>query len=253
MTTPGTGPSSRWVANADAYDAWFDRPWGAYAMAVEHRLLLGAVALLAGLSVCDAGCGTGRLARRLSDAGAAVVAVDRDRASLTVAARRVECPMVVGDVHALPFADAAFDATFAATVCEFTADPAATISELVRVTRPGGCVVIGALSRRSPWGWWNRAQFDEPPWNGARFLDRAALEQIGRRHGTTTWHTGLYVPRALPGVRRWGRPLERVASRLVPGFAAFGVLTVCRPPGSPRSPLASAGSFDPSGRKVLHG
>jgi ubiquinone/menaquinone biosynthesis C-methylase UbiE len=80
-----------------------------------------------------------------------VVAVDRDRASLTVAARRVECPMVVGDVHALPFVDAAFDAMFAVTVCELTADPAVT------------------------------------PWNGARFLDRAALEQIGRRHGTTTW------------------------------------------------------------------
>lgn len=36
-------------------------------------------------------------------------------------------------------------------------------SELARVTRPGGLVVIGGLQRNSPWGWWNRRQFDETP------------------------------------------------------------------------------------------
>jgi len=63
--TSDSSASSRWVADAEAYDAWLDRPWGVYAMAVEHRLLVAAVPPLSGLQVCDAGCGTGRLACRL--------------------------------------------------------------------------------------------------------------------------------------------------------------------------------------------
>jgi SAM-dependent methyltransferase len=227
--TSGTGTgSSRWTADAEAYDAWFDRPWGAYAIAVEHRLLLAAVPRLTGLRVCDAGCGSGRFAQLLELEGATVFGVDRDPASLAVAARRVTCPLLVGDVHALPFPDAEFDVTFAVTVCEFTADPAATIAELIRVTAPGGYVVVGSLNRRSPWGWWNRHQFDKPPWDGARFLDRETLTRIGRVHGATSWRAGLFPPRALPGMRSWGPPLERIGTHAFAGIGAFGVLTIQR-------------------------
>jgi SAM-dependent methyltransferase len=224
-----TEPASRWTAEAAAYDAWFDRPWGAYAMEVEHRLLLASLPAVTGLRVCDAGCGTGRLTHRLEHEGADVIGVDRDRASLVVAARHVAGPLVVGNVHALPFRAGQFDVTFAVTVCEFTADPAVTIAELARVTRPGGFVVVGSLNRRSPWGWLNRQQFDGPPWSGARFLDREALTRIGSAHGSTTWRTGLFSPRALTGARIWGPTFERICSRAFAGFGAFGVLVIHRP------------------------
>ena len=136
MSVETTSISSRWTAHAQAYDAWFDRPWGSYAMAVEHRLLLAGLPALTGLSVCDAGCGTGRFAQRLEHGGAVVSGLDRDSAALAVAACRVTGPLLVGDVHQLPFPDDHFDATFAVTVCEFTAEPAEVIVELVRVTKP---------------------------------------------------------------------------------------------------------------------
>lgn len=230
-----TEPASRWVADSEAYDAWFDRPWGAYAMDVEHHLLLASVPGVAGLWVCDAGCGTGRLTQRLEHEGADVVGVDRDPGALVVAARRVSGRLVVGDVHALPFPNDQFDVTFAVTVCEFTADPALTIAELVRVTRPGGYVVVGSLNRRSPWGWWNRHQFERPPWTGARFLDRATLTRIGSIHGPTRWRAGLLSPRAFPGDRTWGPILERVGTRALSSFGAFGVLAIHRPPWSLQS------------------
>jgi len=88
--------------------------------------------------------------------GAQVIGVDHDPPALALAAHRVAGPLLVAGVYQLPFPDSDFDATFAVTVCEFTPDPAATIAELVRVTRPGRQVLVGSLNRRSPWGSWNR-------------------------------------------------------------------------------------------------
>lgn len=58
---PDHDPSSRWAAVAAACDSWFDRPWGRYASRVEHDLFLDAIGPAAGLDVCNAECGTGRI------------------------------------------------------------------------------------------------------------------------------------------------------------------------------------------------
>src|SRR5690348_411278 len=47
-------------------------------------------------------------------------------------------PHVFGDAKALPFADASFDAVFCLEVLEHVSDPAQVVSEIARVTRPGG-------------------------------------------------------------------------------------------------------------------
>lgn len=220
-----TSGAPRWGADAQAYDSWFDQPWGAYASAVEFGLVLAQVEV-SGQRVCDAGCGTGRLTSRLESAGATVVGVDRDPAALAVAGSRVRGPLVRADVQALPFPSGCFDLTVAVTVCEFTADPGQVIVELVRVTRPGGAVVIGSLNRHSPWGWWNRRQFSAPPWVGATFLSQTRLEGIGGRYGETRWRAGLFVPRALPGMHHWAPVLDTLGRRVAPRWAAFGVLTI---------------------------
>ena len=75
----------RWSAAADAYDAWFDRPWGRHATAVEHRLLIDAAGPITRRVVLDAGCGTGRFMHRLEAEGATVTGTDRDPDALTIA------------------------------------------------------------------------------------------------------------------------------------------------------------------------
>jgi SAM-dependent methyltransferase/uridine phosphorylase len=224
----GSATSSRWIADAARYDAWFDQPWGTYASAIEHQLLLDSVPQLAGLTACDAGCGTGRFGARLEAAGTVVTAVDNDPAALSIARGRITGPVVEGDAQRLPFPDGSFDVTFAVTVCEFVADPRATIAELVRITRPGGRVVIGSLNPHSPWGWWNRRQLNEPPWRSARFVERAHLEQIARTHGATSWRAGLFAPASLPALHRWGPILERFGRRFATRHGAFEVLTITR-------------------------
>lgn len=240
--TTGVENQPGWTVDADSYDAWFDRPWGAYASTVEHQLLLDVVPPLDGHRVCDAGCGTGRFAARLEAAGARVTGVDRDRAALEIARTRLAGDLVEGDIQRLPFPDDQFDVTFAVTVCEFTANPTAVVAELARITRPGGHVVIGSLNPHSPWGRWNRRRLRQPPWNSARFLDRYELDPIASHHGVTQWRSGLYAPTALPGLQRWGPILDRTGRRLAPGRAAFEAVSISlHDPGASSAAAARCG------------
>lgn len=224
---------SRWTAPASAYDAWFDRPWGRHATAIEHQMLLAAAGPIAGRVVLDAGCGTGRFMCRLESEGAAVIGVDRDADALAIAATRTAGALLLGDTQQLPLPDRSVDIAFAVTVCEFTADPARVLTELVRVTKAGGRVVVGSLNRHSPWGWWNRRQFTKSPWNTARFLDRHMLMDLGAPHGPCRLSAGLYAPSALPMLERWSPILERPGRRLAPRLGAFQVLTIELPSAGP--------------------
>lgn len=85
------------------------------------------VALLPpGARVCDVGAG----GRRLT---AGVVTVD------AVTAPGVD---VVGDIHALPVRDEAFDAVFCTGTLEHVADPRAAVAEMRRVLRSGGVLHV---------------------------------------------------------------------------------------------------------------
>lgn len=218
------------VLDAGRYDAWFDRPWGAYASTIERDALTATVGPGSG-PVLDAGCGTGRLTATCADG--LVVGCDRDAAMLGIARDRIHGPLVQADADQLPFADLSFEVTVAVTLCEFTDSAADTIAELVRVTRTGGRVVIGALNRRSPWGLAHRRQFDTPPWSAAQFLTEATLRRLGGAHGTVNTTVALYAPGAGPGLCWWGSALESIGRLIAPHLGAFIVATIDLPGGPP--------------------
>ena len=86
--------------------------------------------------VLDVGCGTGLDALALSATG-----VDRSRA-MCDRARSRGADVAVADATMLPFAEASFAGVRADRVFQHLEDPEAGLAELVRVTRPGGRVVI---------------------------------------------------------------------------------------------------------------
>ncbi len=108
------------------------------------------LALRPGLRVLDAGAGVGvdaiALAREVIPGGE-VVGLDFSQAMVEEATRRTEglnlpVRFVQGDLHALAFADAAFDRCFVAGTFQHLDDPRTAAAELLRVTRPGGVIVI---------------------------------------------------------------------------------------------------------------
>jgi SAM-dependent methyltransferase len=95
-------------------------------------------------SALDAGCGTGALALALAPNVAEVVGVDT-RADYLEAARNAapeNVRFVEGDVTALPFGYASFDLACCQRVLHHVRRPELAVSELVRVTRPGGRIFI---------------------------------------------------------------------------------------------------------------
>jgi len=98
--------------------------------------------------VLDACCGTGDLAIEARRAGADVVGLDFSEPMLERARRKEPAiEWVRGDVLALPFDDASFDAVTVGFGVRNVDDLAAGLRELRRVLRPGGRVGILEITR----------------------------------------------------------------------------------------------------------
>jgi SAM-dependent methyltransferase len=109
-----------------------------------HEATFAALAPLAGLAVLDVGCGTGLAMRLAAGKGARVSGLDAAAPMLEIARERLpDADLRVGDLQDLPFADATFDVVTAFNAVQYAADPAAAVTELARVVRPGGRVAIG--------------------------------------------------------------------------------------------------------------
>lgn len=100
--------------------------------------------LLAGGEGLDVGCGTGVLLEALQPFGQ-VTGVDASAGMLEVLRARGRGEGRLGNVDALPFADNRFDVVFSVAVLHHLQEPALVkraIGEMVRVTRPGGKVLV---------------------------------------------------------------------------------------------------------------
>ena len=94
--------------------------------------------------VLDLGCGPGVDARGLAGRSRQVVGVDHD-AALLAAAQGGEDPrpcFIRADAQDLPFVSASFDAVRAERLLQHVGDPAGVISEMTRVTRVGGRLLL---------------------------------------------------------------------------------------------------------------
>ena len=76
---------------------------------------------------------------------------------------------LLGDAHAIPFADSTFDCVFSYAVLEHLHSPSLALSEIERVLKPGG-ILIGSVSQGEPF---HDAYFHMTAW-GVISLGRAA-------------------------------------------------------------------------------
>jgi demethylmenaquinone methyltransferase/2-methoxy-6-polyprenyl-1,4-benzoquinol methylase len=124
-----------------------------------RRIVARAVGARPGELVLDLAAGTGTSSRTFAADGATCVACDFSLGMLQVGARRQrparegrpaagtasragQVRFVAGDALDLPFRDQAFDAVTISFGLRNVADPGAALTEMLRVTRPGGRLVV---------------------------------------------------------------------------------------------------------------
>jgi demethylmenaquinone methyltransferase/2-methoxy-6-polyprenyl-1,4-benzoquinol methylase len=128
-----------------------------------RKVVADAVAARDGERVLDLAAGTGTSSRSFTAAGADCVACDFSLGMLQAGVRRTPAPQgrahpgtgavrfVAGDALRLPFGDMSFDAVTISFGLRNVADPDAALAEMLRVTRPGGRLVICEFGHlRSP-------------------------------------------------------------------------------------------------------
>jgi demethylmenaquinone methyltransferase/2-methoxy-6-polyprenyl-1,4-benzoquinol methylase len=112
-----------------------------------RRAVVRAAGPVPGERVLDLAAGTGTSARTFTAAGAACVACDFSLGMLRTGAARLSprpagLAFVAGDALRLPFADQAFDAVTISFGLRNVADPRLALTEMLRVTKPGGRLLI---------------------------------------------------------------------------------------------------------------
>ncbi len=98
-----------------------------------------------GEKVLDLAAGTAVSTAQLGQSRAWCLAVDFSVGMLKAGASRM-LPKIAGDATRLPFKDAVFDAVTISFGLRNIADPEAALKEMVRVTRPGGRLVVCEFS-----------------------------------------------------------------------------------------------------------
>ncbi len=98
--------------------------------------------------VLDIGCGTGLLLTRYARTGGQAVGIDVSSGMISKACEKVpEGHFLVGTGESLPFGDNSFDAVTSVLTFSYVNNPGKMLSEVIRVVKPGGRVVICTLSR----------------------------------------------------------------------------------------------------------
>jgi ubiquinone/menaquinone biosynthesis C-methylase UbiE len=168
--------------------------------------------------ILDVGCGTGAILQRLSNPEKNV-GVDLAEEAVSFCRRRGLDNVRQGDICALPFGDASFDAVICSSVLyhQWVSDVAAAVREMRRVLRPSGLLLVNVPAFR-----FLHSAHDVAVMTARRFrkpeIRKLLLDQDLKIQRLTYWTTLLFplavVARTLGG-SDMGRDFEASETSLI--------------------------------------
>jgi 2-polyprenyl-3-methyl-5-hydroxy-6-metoxy-1,4-benzoquinol methylase len=136
----------------NAVEIWgWGTPAGLERAQRRTELLIERAFIKPGMKVLEFGCGTGMFSRRLAEAGAILTAIDLSP-DLIAEAQKEPNPNItyqIGDIEALPFSDAAFDAVIGSSVLHHVQVEKA-LKNAFRVLKPGSMIAFAEPNMLNP-------------------------------------------------------------------------------------------------------
>lgn len=232
-----TGREPRPPSLPAAYQRWRASEVGRITDRIEAQIVQRMIGPVAGKRVLDVGCGDGELSVRLAQLGAEVTGVDTDLDMLASARRRAvqagqAIELIEGDVRQLPLSNQTFDIVVAVTVLCFVSDPERVISEITRVLKADGRLIIGELGRYSLWAVKRRISgwFGSRIWRAASFLSPRQMQRLVATAGLVVEETrgAIYYPPCNRCARGFV-PFDARISRVTMTGAAFIAIAARKP------------------------
>jgi SAM-dependent methyltransferase len=174
---------------------------------------------VAGQRILDAGCGDGPLMAALRERGAVVTGFDKSAGMLELARRRLgdDADLQVADLASpLPFPDGTFDDVIASLVLHYLEDWGPALTELRRVLKPGGRLIVSV---------------DHP------FAITLMHREAGREadyFATTNWTEEWTVGGQTALMSFWHRPLHAMTHAFT--AAGFRITAISEPAPAPDTP-----------------
>ncbi len=173
---------------SDYYDKWFETRLGRYVDSCEKRVTYELARPKEGEKVLDIGCGTSIYLLDLCDAGLFTYGIDISKKMLEIGRKKAkdrgkELTLICADAHNLPFKDETFDLVLSTTSFEFFKDPKKAFTEMKRVSRKSGRIVVGVLNKWSIWALRRRiiSIFKNTIFKECRFYSYPELKSIFRK------------------------------------------------------------------------
>lgn len=180
-------------------------------MEIEQETVLSLLPDLTGMTVLDAGCGTGRYLHQLRALGAKPIGLDLSAAMLA-RARDVTPRIARANICALPIDSTSVDVILCGLALGDVPHLELALAEMARVLRPGGCVVYSVVHPAGADAGWSRT-FDA----GGRQVAIDSYWHSADEHRQACRAAGLRVT-------AWREPVLREA----PGLPAVLVVRATR-------------------------
>ena len=146
-----TDPQSAYSLWARSYPPWPHNPL----MELEHEHVIALLPDVRGLTVLDAGCGSGRYLQALGDRGAKAIGMDLSPAMLE-RAKQSNARIARADLRALPFDAMSIDVVVCGLALGDFGEIELALVELARVLRRGGHLVYSVVHPAGEAEGWSR-------------------------------------------------------------------------------------------------
>jgi len=194
----------RAIRHEQSEPSLFYRPLAEDTAALLDALLIDATGTrLSGRSVLDVGGGPGYFASAFAARDAWYVPVEPSVGEMAAAGITVP-GSVRGDGRALPFRENTFDVVYSSNVAEHVPSPWDMAEEMLRVTRPGGLMILSYTVWLGPFGGHETGLWEH--YVGGEFARRRY--ELRRGHPPkNVWGESLFAVSAAEGLR-WARSAD---------------------------------------------